>query len=76
MPCLPHASPGSAATRCAWGRLVARSLAFDYDAISAVSLDSVEATGLDKPDKRAMRAEFETAIAALRPQALDAAPRS
>jgi adenosine deaminase len=50
-------------------RSVARALDMDFDAMAAVSLDGITASWLDDGDARAMRTDFERAIAALRPAA-------
>ena len=48
-------------------RSVATALGMTWDEIAAVSLDGVEASWLDEGEKRAMRAEFESTIAAIEP---------
>jgi adenosine deaminase len=48
-------------------RSVARELAMPWREMTAVALDGVEATWLDAGEKRAMREQFETEIAAIEP---------
>lgn len=50
-------------------RSVAQALHLDFEAMAAVSLEGVAASWLDDVDRRAMRADFERSIAALRPPA-------
>ncbi len=47
-------------------RTVAEALGMSFDDMTDVALDGIEATWADGSDKRAMRAEFEQEIAALR----------
>ena len=50
-------------------RTVAEAQGLDFDEISAVALDGVEATWLDDDEKRDLRAEFEARIGSLTPTA-------
>jgi adenosine deaminase len=48
-------------------RTVAAAQHMSFDEVAAVALDGVEACWLDGPDKAALRAEFESRLAELRP---------
>lgn len=48
-------------------RTVAEALGMSFDDMTEVALDGIEATWADESDKRALRAEFERELAALRP---------
>jgi len=50
-------------------RTVARELAMPWREVTAVALDSVEASWLDQGEKRRMREQFEAEIAAIEPPA-------
>jgi len=50
-------------------RSVAAALDMPWPEMLAVSLDGIEASWLDDGEKRAMRAEFQGAIAAIEPPA-------
>jgi adenosine deaminase len=48
-------------------RTVARALEMPWSEMEAVALDGVEGTWLDDGEKRALRAQFERELAAIRP---------
>jgi len=48
-------------------RTVAEAQRLDFDALASISLDGVEASWLDEPDKRALRDEFSATLARLHP---------
>ena len=50
-------------------RTVAAAQRLSFDEVAAVALDGVEACWLDDAEKKALRADFEARLAALRPTA-------